>query len=139
MRRGSDTPDLARSLALVPTRPFAARASWFWIRGLDDFQVGAGDARPGAAGIELEVALPVLDGLAVAAVARERAREIEVGVGVVGRELERLSIVADRVLDLAAVLVQRAEVVGGLAALRILVERREIRLAGFLVTAHAVQ
>src|SRR5262249_31838942 len=90
---------------------------------VDDFEMGAGDAGPGAAGVELEVALPVLDRLAVTAVARQSAREIEVGVGVVGRELERLLVVADGFLDRAAVLVQGPEVVGGLAALRILVER----------------
>jgi len=76
---------------------------------------------------------------AVAAVAGEGAREIEVGVGVVGRELERFAIVGDRVLDLAAVLVERPEIVGGLAAPRVLVERRKIRGAGLVVTAHAVQ
>src|SRR4029453_3070035 len=135
MRRGSDTPDLPRRLRLFVARLFLAGASWLRVGRLDDFEMGAGDTRPRAAGVELDIALPVLDGFAVAAVARESARQIEVGVGVVGRELERLAVVRDRLFDLAAVLVQRAEIVGRLAALRVLVERRDVRRAGFLVAA----
>src|SRR5436309_1272410 len=107
--------------------------------GLDDLQMGPCDARPGTAGIELEVALPVLDGLTIAAVARQGSGEVEVGVGVVGRERERSAIVDDRLVDCAAVLVERAEVVGGLTAPGILVERRGIRRLRFIVTAHAMQ
>src|SRR5262249_12994648 len=113
--------------------------SWPKVGGLDDLEMGAGDAGPGAAGVELEIALPVPDRLAVAAVARERAGEVEVSVGVVRRELESPAIVGDRIVDRAAVLVQGAQVVGGLAALRILLERRLIRVVGLVVAAHAVQ
>src|SRR5207245_11391521 len=82
-------------------------ASLWRVRRLDDFEVGAGDARPRAARVELEIALPVLDGLAVAAVAGEGAGEIEVGVGVVGRGLGRFAIVGGRVVDHGGVLVLR--------------------------------
>src|ERR1043166_6554180 len=105
MRRGS-----ARKILLFTS---FGPASWPRIGGLDDVEAGASDAGPGAAGVELEIALPVLDRFAVAAVARERAREVEVGVGVVRRELERSTIVSDRFIDRAAVLVQGAQVVGG--------------------------
>src|SRR5262249_472455 len=92
------------------------------VRGLDDFQVGARDAGPGAAGVELEIALPVLDRLAIAAVPGERARDIEMGVALVRPALARAPIIPHRLVDRAAVLVQGAEVVGGLAALGILIE-----------------
>src|SRR3989442_1100445 len=119
------------------TRP--GSASRRRLGGLDDLQMGPCDARPGTAGIELEVTLPVLDGLTIAAVSRQGSGEVEVGVGVVGREPERPAIVDDRRFDCAAVLVERAEVVGGLPALRLLVERRGIRRLRLIVTAHAMQ
>src|SRR5215471_3804864 len=101
--------------------------------------MGPRDAGPGAARVELEIALPVLDRFAVAAVPGERARKIEVGVGVVRRQLEGPAIVRDRLVDGAAVLVQGAEIVGGLTALGVLIEGRHVRLAGFVVAAHAMQ
>src|SRR5262245_25000348 len=109
------------------------------VRGLDDFQVGARDAGPGAAGVELEIALPVLDRLAVAAIPGERAREIEMRVGVVRRKLEGPAIIRDRLLDRTAVFVQGAEVVGGLAALGVLIEGRQVRFARLVVATHAMQ
>src|SRR5882672_6519208 len=146
-RRGSARPALRCAWfdsASVYRAPHARSSTWFdsasWgIWGLDDFEVGSRDAGPGAAGVELEIALPVLDRLAVAAVPGERAREIEVRVGVVRRELEGPSIVGDRFLDRAAILVQGAEVVGGFAALRILIERRHVGFAGLFVATHAMQ
>src|SRR3989442_415704 len=151
MRPGSARPFCPRR-DLAPACPFCPRcdpaphpgtrtgsASRGCLGGLDDLQMGPCDARPGAAGIELKVALPVLDGLTIAAVARQGSGEVEVGVGVVGRELERSAIVDDRLFDCAAVLVERAEVVGGLTAPGILVERRGIRRLRLIVTAHAMQ
>src|SRR2546422_6247653 len=151
MRPGSDTPVLPE-MRPGSGRPVCPRcdpaphpgtrpgsASRRCLGGLDDLQMGPCDARPGTAGIELEVALPVLDGLTIAAVARQGSGEVEVGVGVVGRERERSAIVDDRLVDCAAVLVERAEVVGGLTAPGILVERRGIRRLRLIVTAHAMQ
>ena len=70
-------------------RPLLALA-----RGVGDLEVRAGDARPGAAGVELEIALPVAHGLVRVARARQRTGQVEVRVGVVGREVERLPVAA---------------------------------------------
>src|SRR6267378_3058464 len=102
-------------------------------RRLDQLEVGARDPRPRAAGIEGEVALPMPDRLVDAPRARERSRQVEVGVGVVRRELERTPVVFDGVLDGAAVLVEGAEVVRGFAAARVLFERRAVRGVGLVV------
>src|SRR2546422_10276336 len=97
------------------------------------------DLRPRAARVQLEVALPVPDGLVAAARARERAGEVEVGVGVVGRDVERAPIAADRLLDVAGVFVQRAEIVGGLRAVLHLAERPVVGRARLVIASHAVQ
>src|SRR5207244_6647040 len=55
---------------------------------LDELEVRTRDARPGALRVEFEVALPVSDRLAAPFATRERAREVEVGVGIVGVEFE---------------------------------------------------
>ena len=61
-----------RSLGLAP------------VGRLDELEVRSRDARPGALRVELEVALPVSDRLTTPLAARERARKVEVGVGIVG-------------------------------------------------------
>ena len=80
----------------------------------------ARDARPRAARVELDVALPVKERIVRATGARQRGGEVEVRVRVVGRELEREPVLPDRQLDVAAVFVERSEVVGGLAEMLVL-------------------
>src|SRR3989442_7730367 len=91
---------------------------------LDELEVGARNPRPGAARVEVEVALPVSDRLRAALDPHQRAGEVKVGVGVVGRDLKRPAVVGDRLLGEAAVLVEASEVVGGLTAARVVRERR---------------
>ncbi len=79
-------------------------------RGLEDLQVGARDPSPRAAGVQLEVALPVTDGLVRPARAGQGAGQVEVGVGVVGGQLQRVPVPADRLVEVGAVLGQRAQV-----------------------------
>src|ERR671937_770668 len=55
----------------------------------------ARDLGPRAPGVELEVALPVTHRLVAAPGTRERAREIEVRVGVVRRDVEGAAVVPD--------------------------------------------
>jgi len=54
------------------------------------------DARPRAAGVELQIALPVTDGVRSPARARQRRGQVEVGVRVVGLDGQRAAIVLDR-------------------------------------------
>src|SRR5207244_7126227 len=63
---------------------------------LDELEMGARDPRPGAARVEVEVALPVSVGLRAALDPHQRAGEVKVGVGVVGRDLQRPAVVGDR-------------------------------------------
>src|SRR5439155_319220 len=65
-----------------PARPRAL------VGRLDELEVGARDPRPGATRVELEVALPVSDRLRAALDPHQRAGEVKVGVGVVGRDLK---------------------------------------------------
>ena len=71
--------------------------------------------------------------------ARQRGGQVEVGVGVIGLDGQRATIVLDRLLHRTHVLVQRPEIVGRLGTLGILRERRRVGLARFLVLAHPVQ
>src|SRR3989441_7167185 len=106
---------------------------------LDELEVGARDPRPGAARVELEVALPVSDRLRAALDPHQRAGEVKVGVGVVGRDLKRPAVVGDRLLGEAAVLVEASEVVGGLTAARVVRERRAVRGLPLVVATEPVE
>ena len=55
------------------------------------------------------------------------------------RELEREPVLPDGELDVAAVFVERAEIVGRLTASLVLRERRRVRRLGVVVFAHAMQ
>src|SRR5919197_2163861 len=130
---GSASPAPRRASFQRPARPLAL------VGRLDELEVSAGDPRPGTARVELEVALPVSNRLAAALDAHQRAREVEVGVGVVGRDLERLAVVGDRLLGEAPILVEASEVVGGLAAARVVGERRAVRGLPLVVAAEPVE
>src|SRR5262245_55987810 len=101
--------------------------------------MGARDLRPRAAGIEVEIALPVPDGLVAAPGSGERASEVEVCVSVIGRDAERAPIATDRLLDVAGILVQRAEVVGGFRTVGGLGQGAIVRWARLVVATHAMQ
>src|SRR5207249_8812600 len=106
---------------------------------LDYVRMGARDLGPRATGIQLEIALPVTHRLVAAPGARQRAGEVEVRVGVVRRDVERAAVASNRLVDVAGILVQRAEVVRGLGALARLAERTLVRGAGLRVAARAAQ
>src|SRR5437899_1849797 len=126
-------PTISILIGAGPARPLAL------VGRLDELEVCARDPRPGAARVELEVALPVSDRLGAALDTHQRAGQVEVSVGVVGRDLERPAVVGDRLLGESPVLVEASEVVGGLTAARVVLERRAVRGLPLVVATEPVE
>src|SRR5205807_2533197 len=120
---GSDAPRPGDARPARRRRPYTRPEASLIVHQL---QMRARDARPGALGVELQVAPPVPRGLAASARLAEHAGEVEVGVRVVGRELERPQVVPDRGGQLTEILAERAGVVGGLGAARLRPEGRPV-------------
>src|SRR3989304_1320843 len=66
------------------------------------------------------------------------ARQVEVGVGVIGSHFERAAVPADGAGEVAEVLGQRPEIVGRLVGRRIGRQRSAVTLPRLVVVAHAV-
>src|SRR5205085_1584833 len=60
-------------------------------------------------------------------------------VSIVGRHVQRAAIAADRLVDVAGVFVERAEIVGGLGAVPRLTEGAIVGFARLVVPSHAMQ
>src|SRR6185295_7465490 len=101
--------------------------------GLGTLQMGAGDLRPRAAEVELEIAAPVSGRGLIAAKLAEHAGQVEMRVGVVRLHLQREPVPGDRGMEVAQVLVERAQVERRLAAAVVGAERLLIALPGALV------
>src|SRR5215468_411248 len=127
-RRPRGAPSLSRLRPVVGV--VAARLHFLEVRSRD--------ARPGAAEVELKIAPPVERGRLPFPGLAEHAGEVEVGVCVVGLHLESAAIPADGRGQIIEVLVERAQVEGGLAAGVVGVEGRAIAGLRTLVASHAV-